>query len=129
LPSFPYAEFRIRKQIQHLARYSEGPPPQPFTLVIEIDAWNIRERDDWGQTEALRAQGKKPERWHWVYLATVFRLDHRGHTAGDRALISERGFVATRGSLEALTAQRARHRSGALTASALGLSPKHNRKS
>lgn len=99
------AELDSWEQIQELARYGEGPPPQPFTLVIEIDAWNIRERDDWGQTEALRAQGKKPERWHWVYLATVFRLDHRGQTAGERALISERGFVATRGGLEALTAQ------------------------
>ena len=24
-------------------------PLEPFTLVIELDAWNIRERDDWGQ--------------------------------------------------------------------------------
>ena len=24
------------------------PPSAPFTLVIEIDAWNIRERDNWG---------------------------------------------------------------------------------
>jgi hypothetical protein len=23
-------------------------PAAPFTLIIEIDAWNIRERDDWG---------------------------------------------------------------------------------
>src|SRR6185295_13563590 len=30
-------------------------PLEPFTLVIELDAWNIRERDDWGQTEAKRA--------------------------------------------------------------------------
>jgi hypothetical protein len=99
------AELETWEKIQKLARSCEGPPPQPFTLVIEIDAWNIRERDDWGQTEALRKQGKKPERWHWVYLATVFRLDHRGQTAGQRAVISERGFVATRGGLEALTAQ------------------------
>ena len=62
--------------------------PQPFTLVIEIDAWNIRERDDWGQNKELLLQDKKPERWHWVYMATVFRLDHRGHTAGQRAVIS-----------------------------------------
>ena len=99
------AELESWEQIQKLSRYGEGPPPQPFTLVIEIDAWNIRERDDWGQTQALRAQGKKPERWHWVYLATVFRLNHRGKTAGQRAIISERGFVATRLGLEALTAQ------------------------
>lgn len=91
--------------IQRLASHTEGPPPQPFTLVIEIDAWNIRERDDWGQTEALRQQDKKPARWHWVYMGTVFRLDHRGQTAGQRAVISQRGYVATRLGIEALMAQ------------------------
>ena len=25
-------------------------PQEPFTLVIQMDAWNIRERDDWGRT-------------------------------------------------------------------------------
>jgi hypothetical protein len=25
-------------------------PEQAFTLVIELDAWNIRERDDWSQS-------------------------------------------------------------------------------
>ena len=99
------AELESWEKIQGLARYSEGPPPQPFTLIIEIDAWNIRERDDWGQSEALRKAGQKPERWHWVYLATVFRLDQRGQTAGERAVITERGFVATRQGLEALIAQ------------------------
>jgi len=88
-----------------LARATEGPPSQPFTLVIEIDAWNVRERDHWGQTDTLRAQGEKLDRWHWVYMGTVFRLDHRGHTAGDRPVISQRGYVATRGGLEALTRQ------------------------
>jgi hypothetical protein len=99
------AELDSWEQIQKLARYGEGPPPQPFTLVIEIDAWDIRERDEWGNTKALREKGEKVKRWHWVYLATVFRLDHRGETAGERAVISERGFVATRAGLEALTAQ------------------------
>ena len=91
--------------LQSLARHTEGPPAQPFTLVIEIDAWNIRERDDWGQTQTLRAQGQQPSRWHWVYLATVFRLDHRGQTAGQRAVITQRGYVATRLGLEALLPQ------------------------
>jgi hypothetical protein len=90
---------------QQLGRTTEGPPTQPFTLIIEIDAWNIRERDDWGQTQALREQGKKPERYHWVYMGTVFRLDQRGQTAGQRAVITERGYVATRLGLEALMAQ------------------------
>jgi hypothetical protein len=77
----------------------------PFTLIIEIDAWNIRERDDWGKTKKLRAQGKQPERWHWVFTATVFRLDQRGHTQGGRRVISDRGYVATRQGLEAFTQQ------------------------
>jgi len=94
------------EQIQRLAgAAAEGPPTQPFTLVIEIDAWDIRERDDWGKTPQLREQGKKPERWHWVYMATVFRLDHRGQTAGKRAVITQRGYAATRLGVEALSAQ------------------------
>ncbi len=94
------------EKIQQLAASAaEGPPTQPFTLVIEIDAWDIRERDDWGKTKELRQQGKKPERWHWVYMATVFRLDHRGQTAGERAVITQRGCAATRLGIEALSAQ------------------------
>ena len=81
------------------------PPSHPFTLVIEIDAWNIRERDNWGLTQTLREQKKDTDRWHWVYMATVFRLDHRGQTAGERAVISQRGYVATRHGIEELTPQ------------------------
>jgi len=73
-------------------------------LVIEIDAWDLRERDDWAKTKELRTAGQKPERWHWVYLATVFRLDHRGQTAGKRAVITQRGYAATRLGLQALSA-------------------------
>ena len=72
------------------------PPSSPFTLVIEIDAWNIRERDNWGRTKALRAAGQDSGRWHWVYTGTVFRLDQRGTTAAGRPIIAGRGFVATR---------------------------------
>ncbi|HEY5042936.1 MAG TPA: hypothetical protein VIK53_13140 [Verrucomicrobiae bacterium] len=32
-----------------------------------MDAWNIRERDGWGRSQALRRQGQEPERWHWVW--------------------------------------------------------------
>jgi len=91
--------------LQGLASATEGPPAEPFTLVIEIDAWDIRERDDWGKTKALRQQGKKANRWHWVYMATVFRLDYRGQTAGQRAVITQRGYAATRLGVEALSAQ------------------------
>ncbi|MDA1275004.1 MAG: hypothetical protein O2960_13300 [Verrucomicrobia bacterium] len=99
------AELESWETIQQLNRYAEGPPLQPFTLVIEIDAWNIRERDNWGQTKALRQQRQELKRWHWVYLATVFRLEHRGQNQSQRAFITERGYVATRGGVDALTAQ------------------------
>ena len=74
-------------------------------MILQIDAWNIRERDQWGASAACRKQGNEPERWHWVYTGTCFRLDHRGQTAGGRPVIAERGFAATREGLEALREQ------------------------
>lgn len=96
--------------IQGLAAHTDGPATGPFTLAIEIDAWNIRERDHWGRTqearqEALRQNKEVPSKWHWVYVATVFRLDHRGETAGGRPLISQRRYVSTRLSIEDLMRQ------------------------
>jgi polyhydroxyalkanoate synthesis regulator phasin len=86
-------------------------PVEPFTLVIQIDAWNIRERDHWGQTQKRRRQNQEVDRdrWHWVYTATCFRLNHRC-TKGRfknklRALITERSYVATRGGVPALMQQ------------------------
>jgi len=78
---------------------------EPYQMIIQLDAWNIRERDAWGQSRALRRAGKEPERWHWVYTGTCFRLDHRGQTAGGRPVITERGFVATRQGLTGLREQ------------------------
>ena len=78
---------------------------EPYQMIIQLDAWNIRERDAWGQSGALRRQGQEPERWHWVYTGTCFRLDHRGQTAGGRPIITERGFVATRQGLDGLREQ------------------------
>jgi hypothetical protein len=80
-------------------------PLEPFTLVIELDAWNIRERDAWGESAAHRARGEEPPRWHWVYGGTCFRLGHRGETAGGRATIVSRGYAMTRGGIEALREQ------------------------
>lgn len=79
--------------------------PAHSTLVIEIDAWNIRERDHWGQAKARREAGEDLERWHWVYTATVFRLDQRGTTAAGRPIIADRGYVATRQGLESFKRQ------------------------
>jgi hypothetical protein len=82
-------------------------PVEPFTLVIELDAWNIRERNDadWGRTEELRKRGQEPEWWHWVYGGTCFRLSQRVQTRGGRSLILSRGTVMTRGGIDALKQQ------------------------
>ena len=75
-------------------------PEKPFTLVIQIDAWNIRERDFWKQTQAKRKRGEDFSRWHWVYTATCFRLDQRCVQGRHRAVITERSYVATRAGIE-----------------------------
>ena len=80
-------------------------PAAPFTLVMEIDAWNIRERDNWGLSQRLREAGADTGRWHWVYTGTVFRLDQRGTTASGRPVIAERGYVATRTGLDGFQPQ------------------------
>ena len=92
------------------------PRPTPFTLVIQMDAWNIRERDPWGKTQPMRNRKEELKRWPWVYTATCFRLEQRGRKGKQnnklRALITERSSVATRGGVEALRPQRyyeARH--------------------
>jgi hypothetical protein len=80
-------------------------PEEPFTLILEMDAWNIRERDGWGQSQQRRAQGMEPERWHWVYGGTCFRVDQRRQSQTGRSVILSRGTVMTRGGLEALREQ------------------------
>jgi len=82
-----------------------GLEQEPFTLVIELDAWNIRERDEWGQSAKSRAVGKEPERWHWVYGGTCFRLSQRVQNASGRPMILSRGYVMTRRGLEGLREQ------------------------
>jgi len=80
-------------------------PKEPFTLVIELDAWNIRERDDWGKSAEKRAAGQEPQRWHWAYGGTCFRLDQCVESDGGRARILSRGTVMTRGGVDALREQ------------------------
>jgi hypothetical protein len=80
-------------------------PPRPFTLIIQLDAWNIRERDHWGQTPAWRQRAEELNRWHWVYTGTAFRLEQRGRQGKHRAVITERSYVATRQGIGALMEQ------------------------
>ena len=98
----------LRTQLDQQAATDKRPPElvlEPYQMIIQLDAWSLRERDDWGQTDSLRRRGQEPERWHWVYTGTVFRLDHRGQTAGGRPVITQRGYVLTRQGLDALREQ------------------------
>lgn len=90
---------------QQVKDLRQGLPIQPFTMVIEIDAWNIRERDHWGKSEQMRENGEEPSRWHWVYGGTCFRLSQRVESAGGRPMILSRGTVMTLGGVDALREQ------------------------
>jgi hypothetical protein len=83
---------------------AQSVPKAPHTLLILLDAWNIRERDDWGRSAKLRRKGVEPKRWHWVCTGTVFGLDQRVRK-GERALILQRGYVATRQGIHAFSEQ------------------------
>ena len=110
---------RKRTELDEQMRTAQGAeqvlptPATPFTLIIELDAWNIRERDAWGRSAALRRQGREPERWHWVYGGTCFRLDQRVESARGRPCILSRGTVMTRqgvaGLRDQLFAEAQRH--------------------
>jgi len=101
------ADMKLTQTLSGIAKLSDRAvtPSAPFTLVIEIDAWNIRERDNWGKTKKLHKGGEETGRWHWVYTGTVFRLDQRGTTASGRPVIAERGFVATRDGMDSFQSQ------------------------
>jgi len=99
---------RLRRQLDQEAATEKNQLEltlEPYQMIIQLDAWNIRERDAWGKSAALRRAGQDPERWHWVYTGTCFRLDQRGQSAGGRPIITQRGFVATRAGLAALREQ------------------------
>ena len=99
----------VRKQLDEQTRQGQGPQARAGiehqTLVIQIDAFNIRERGEhWGRACELRTRGEEPDHWHWVYVATVFVLEDRLDKNG-RAVIVERGFVVTRQGIDELSAQ------------------------
>lgn len=75
--------------------------PEEFTLVLVPDAWMMRERDDWGRSDAMRAGGESPQRWHEVKTARLFRLDQRADNGSERVMLSGSRRVATRGGPEA----------------------------
>lgn len=97
-----------RRQLDEQARLGQGPgptpPSAPDTLVIMMDAWNIRERDEFGRSAALRRAGVEPSRWHWVWTGTVFGLEQRT-AKNERPIILQRGYVATRAGMEGFVEQ------------------------
>jgi hypothetical protein len=104
---------RKRKELDQQTREGQGQSSEPcgsleqkpFTLIVQIDAWNIRERDDWGKSQQQRTKGIEPARWHWVYSGTCFRLEDRTQTGQGRPIILSRGTVMTRGGVNALREQ------------------------
>jgi predicted RNA binding protein YcfA (HicA-like mRNA interferase family) len=55
--------------------------------------------------EFARCLRDKRRRWHHAYMGTAFHLEHRGQTAGQRAVMTEGGYAATRLGGAALSAQ------------------------
>lgn len=100
-------EERLTQNLEGVAELAARAPklPKHTTLVLEIDAWNIRERDNWRKTQAILKAGGDLGRWHWVYTGTIFRLDQRGTTASGRPIIADRGYVATRRGIDSFQRQ------------------------
>lgn len=69
---------------------------QPFSLVIEMDGWMVRERGtQWG----LKPPEKQGDRvaWHEMKTAIVFQVGRRARTQSGRPMIVEKFYVAWRG--------------------------------
>ena len=100
-------DVELSQRPEGVARLAARPAviPTHSTLIIEIDAWNIRERDHWGKTRNMRESGEEVGRWHWVYTGTIFRLDQRATTQKGRPIIIDRGYVATRAGIPAFGQQ------------------------
>lgn len=83
-----------RAQVVAEAAASVG--SQPFSLVIEMDGWMVRERGtQWG----LKPVEKQADRvaWREMKTAVIFRTGHRARTQSGRAVILEKAYVTWRG--------------------------------
>ena len=65
----------------------------PFSLVIMLDGWMVRER---GPQWAAPPDCQDAERvaWHEVKSGVIYRLDHRAETASDRGVLTQKKVVA-----------------------------------
>ncbi len=74
----------------------EDLPASPFSLVIMMDGWMIRERgEQWG----LKPPETKADRVEWREMKSgiIFRLEDRGATDSGRRFIVEKYYEAHRG--------------------------------
>lgn len=95
-------EDRVRRALwtetrQDVVRESaENLPSAPFSLVIMMDGWMVRERgEQWG----LKPREKKADRVEWREMksAIFFRLDQRCQSQSGRRMIVEKHYEACRG--------------------------------
>lgn len=84
------------ENLKFSSEYRPWDEPSEFTLVITIDGWMVRERDDWGLTKYLRGRGIQPKRWHEVKTLRIFRLDSRGAPEKGRPILLNSNYLATR---------------------------------
>lgn len=71
-------------------------PSQPFSLVIMMDGWMIRERGaQWG-FKPLETKADRVE-WREMKTGIIFRLTDRGATESGRRFILEKQYEAHRG--------------------------------
>lgn len=75
---------------------AERLPSEPFSLVIMMDGWMVRERgEQWG----LKPPEKKADRVEWREMksAIFFRVDQRCESQSGRRIILEKNYEACRG--------------------------------
>lgn len=81
---------------QVVGEAKEHGPSEPFSLVIMMDGWMVRERgEDWG----LKPPEKQADRvaWREMKSAIIFRLHERTENQSGRRMIVEKFFEAYRG--------------------------------
>jgi hypothetical protein len=69
---------------------------EPFSLVIEMDGWMVRERGvQWG----LKPPEKQGDRvaWHEMKTAIIFQLGERAQSQAGRPMILNKAYVGWRG--------------------------------
>ncbi len=55
---------RLRPRLEEPAGRASPPLEltlEPYQRIIQLDAWDIREREDWGRSQHLRQAGPEPE--------------------------------------------------------------------